>query len=81
MEPGLVWAVAEHTFRVQGEDLERNATLEFMFRRQNDTWLVEAIKASPANYWWADPEKLDDAARESARLFEEMDQARVLESE
>jgi len=81
MEPGLVWAVAEHTFSLRDEAGERSATMEFMFRRHENTWLVEAILATPANYWWADPEVLDDAARESARLFEELDRARVLESE
>jgi hypothetical protein len=81
MEPGLVWAVAEHTFRLRDDDGGRNATMEFMFRRHEDTWLVEAVVATPANYWWADPKVLDDAARESARLFDEMDRARVPESE
>jgi hypothetical protein len=81
MEPGLVWAVAEHTFRLRDDDRERSTTMEYMFRRNEGTWLVEAILASPANYWWADPEVLDDAARESARLFEELDRARVSEAE
>jgi len=81
MEPGLVWAVAEHSFRVRDDGQERRATMEYMFRRSGDTWLVEAIQAAPANYWWADPSVLDDAARESARLFEELDQARALESD
>ncbi|MGQ9732220.1 MAG: hypothetical protein ACUVX8_13235 [Candidatus Zipacnadales bacterium] len=74
LEAGLAWAVAEHSFRLEGEDI-RDATMEFMFRHHDDTWLIEAIKVSPENYWWAEPTLLDDAARESARLFDEMERA------
>jgi hypothetical protein len=81
MEPGLVWAVAEHRFTLRDEDQERHGTIEFMFRRYENAWLVEAIVASPENYWWADGDLLEDAARESARLMEEMDQAETSGSE
>lgn len=76
MEPGLVWAVGEHSFRLEGEPREQ-ATMEFMFREYEGAWIVEAITASPEKYWWLDGDLLDDAARESARLFEEMDRAQV----
>jgi hypothetical protein len=49
--------------------------MEFMFRRHDNNWLLEALVASPENYWWLEPGLLDDAARESARLFEEMQRA------
>jgi len=81
MEPGLAWAVAEHRFTLRDEDRERQATMEFMFRRYGNAWLVEAIVAGPENYWWADPKLLDDAATESTRLFEEMDRAGTSDSE
>jgi hypothetical protein len=76
IEPGLVWAVGEHSFRVEGE-ARRQAVMEFMFREYADAWLVEAITASPEKYWWLDEGLLDDAARESARLFEEMERAEI----
>jgi hypothetical protein len=77
MEPGLVWAVAEHSFRLEGEG-RRRATMEFMFRRYEEAWLIEAITGDPGEYWWLDAELLDDAAQESARLFDEMERARDL---
>ncbi len=76
MEPGLVWAIAEHEFELEGER-PKKATMEFMFRSYENAWLVEAVVADPANYWWVDAELLDDAARESARLLDEMDEARA----
>ena len=76
IEPGLVWAVGEHSFRLEGEQREQ-ATLEYMFREHEDAWLVEAITARPENYWWLDGDLLDDAARESARLLQEMDRTEV----
>jgi hypothetical protein len=75
MERGLVWAVAEHSFRADRDTARRQATMEFMFRRHDNNWLLEALVASPENYWWLEPGLLDDAARESARLFEEMQRA------
>jgi hypothetical protein len=75
MEPGLVWAVGEQTYTTDtGERVE--ASMEIMFRRYDDTWLVEAITADPAQYWWMAKDLLADAATESARLFDQMEQAR-----
>ena len=78
LEPGLVWAVAEHEFRLEGEG-RQSAVQEYIFREYENAWLVEAIVADPAKYWWLEPELLDDAARESARLFDEMERARALD--
>lgn len=81
MEPGLVWAVAEHRFRLRDEQRERQATMEYMFRQYENAWLIEAIAGTPENYWWVGADILDDAARESARLMEEMDRARSQSTE
>jgi hypothetical protein len=75
MERGLVWAVAEHTFTTdEGKRVE--ATMEMMFRRYGDAWLIEAITASPENYRWLEDGLLKDAASESTRLFDQMRRAR-----
>jgi len=78
MEPGLVWAVGEHSFTAdQGGRIE--ATMEVMFRRYENTWLVEAITASSDQYRWLADDLLKDAATESARLLDQMKQAQAAE--
>jgi hypothetical protein len=79
MESGLVWAVAEHWFRPENEPERVEATQEYMFRRHDQAWLVEAVTARPQRYWWLASAVLDDAAAESRRLIEEMDRARAQE--